>query len=312
MLLSEVVAFLLFLGAVGLVYLLEGAILVRAVWDKRRGRKAGRILWSKPAIIVHALAGIGLACLLYGRFIEPTWIEVNRFDIETPALEQARFRIVHISDLHCDAEPLNEQQTISLINAMEPDVIVFTGDALNSEHGIPRFKQTMSDLRAKLGKFAVRGNFETGRMRNADLYEGMGFTLLENATEVLEKNDETIFISGLACDWPDKAGQLLSTIDTDRYTIFLHHWSDLIEQASDADVDLYLCGHTHGGQVALPFYGAIITLSKLGKKYEAGLYQVDTTQMYVNRGLGVEPPPAPKVRFLARPEIAVFDIRPKR
>ena len=76
------------------------------------------------------------------------------------------------------------------------------------------------------------------------------------------------------------------------------------------NVDLYLCGHTHGGQIAMPFYGALITMSKFGKKYEAGMYTVGDTILYVNRGIGMDGGPAPRVRFLARPEITVFEIHP--
>ncbi|MHC4240332.1 MAG: hypothetical protein ACYSUC_11380 [Planctomycetota bacterium] len=73
------------------------------------------------------------------------------------------------------------------------------------------------------------------------------------------------------------------------------------------NVDLYLAGHTHGGQIALPFYGALITLSKFGKKYESGMHKVDDTVLYVNRGIGGH---AWSMRFFARPEITVFDIGP--
>jgi len=129
---------------------------------------------------------------------------------------------------------------------------------------------------------------------------------------VLEKDGEKLHVSGLRCDRPGEAEEVLSEVSAEHFSIFLHHWSDLIQEASNQNVDLYLCGHTHGGQIALPIYGAIITLSKFGKKYESGLYTIGTTTMYVNRGLGLEPSPAPKVRFLARPEIAVFDIVPER
>jgi predicted MPP superfamily phosphohydrolase len=94
--------------------------------------------------------------------------------------------------------------------------------------------------------------------------------------------------------------------------VFLYHFSDLVESLKRVNVDLYLSGHTHGGQVALPFYGAIITLSKFGKKYESGMYRVGETILYVNRGIGLEPRPAPQIRFLARPEITVFDIGPAK
>jgi predicted MPP superfamily phosphohydrolase len=73
---------------------------------------------------------------------------------------------------------------------------------------------------------------------------------------------------------------------------------------------LFLTGHVHGGQVALPFYGAIITLSKYGKKYEKGRYDIDGKVLYVNRGVGMEGDFVPRVRFFSRPEITVFHIRP--
>ena len=86
----------------------------------------------------------------------------------------------------------------------------------------------------------------------------------------------------------------------------------MIESLEGLNVDLYLSGHTHGGQIALPLYGAIITLAKFGKKYEAGLYEVGDTILYVNRGMGLEPRPAPQIRFCAQPEITVFDIGPRK
>jgi hypothetical protein len=86
----------------------------------------------------------------------------------------------------------------------------------------------------------------------------------------------------------------------------------LVESLEGLNVDLYLSGHTHGGQIALPLYGAIITLSKFGKKYESGMYTVGDTILYVNRGIGFEPRPAPPIRFCARPEITVFDIAPMK
>ena len=98
----------------------------------------------------------------------------------------------------------------------------------------------------------------------------------------------------------------------ENYSILLYHYSDLAESLKGLNVDLYLSGHTHGGQVRMPFYGAIVTLSRFGKKYESGMYDINGTKLYVNRGIGLENTPAPKVRFLCRPEITVFDIHPPR
>jgi predicted MPP superfamily phosphohydrolase len=73
-------------------------------------------------------------------------------------------------------------------------------------------------------------------------------------------------------------------------------------------VDLFLCGHTHGGQVCLPFWGAVITLSKYHKKYERGLFDVEGVPMVVSRGVGSGGGGVPHVRFLARPEVGVIDL----
>jgi predicted MPP superfamily phosphohydrolase len=89
----------------------------------------------------------------------------------------------------------------------------------------------------------------------------------------------------------------------------LYHYPDLIDRLASKQVDLLLAGHTHGGQIALPFFGAIVTLSKGWKRYERGLYRVGESYLYVNRGLGTD---LPAIRFFARPEIAVIDLIPPR
>jgi predicted MPP superfamily phosphohydrolase len=96
----------------------------------------------------------------------------------------------------------------------------------------------------------------------------------------------------------------------DKFSIFLYHYPDEIENVTPHGIDLYCAGHTHGGQIALPFYGALITLSKYGKRFEGGTYRVDNTWLNVNRGIGMEGGPAPRVRFWATPEITVIDVLP--
>ena len=82
-------------------------------------------------------------------------------------------------------------------------------------------------------------------------------------------------------------------------------------EADQARVDLFCAGHVHGGQVGLPLYGALVTLSRHGKRYEAGLYQAGPMRMYVSRGIGMEGGSAPRVRFCSRPEIAVIEAVPE-
>jgi predicted MPP superfamily phosphohydrolase len=306
----ELIAALTFVGIIFAVYSLELVMLSVFAYRKLRAKKAGSILGRKFEIAVHLLAVIGVFCFLYGYFVEPYWIEVNTIPIETEKLTSASFRLVHISDMHCERKMRNEERLIELVNSLQGDVVVFTGDTLNTSRALPLFKDTMRALKAGLGKFAVRGNFDTVYLRHTDLYSGTGFELLEEKSVSLAKNGERISITGLSCDRPGRFEKLLAGADDDQFNVFLHHYSDLVEDVGGLNVDLYLCGHTHGGQVALPIYGALITLSKFGKKYESGMYEVNDTILYVNRGIGLETSPAPKVRFAARPEITVFDIKP--
>jgi predicted MPP superfamily phosphohydrolase len=144
------------------------------------------------------------------------------------------------------------------------------------------------------------------------MVEDTGFRLLRQDSVVVAKGSEEICISGLSIDRASACRDLLEGLADDRFNLFLFHTPDLIEDVNGLGVDLYLCGHTHGGQVALPLYGALLTFSKFGKKYESGLHRCGPATLYVNRGIGLEPRPAPQVRFCARPEIVVFDIVPAR
>ena len=135
---------------------------------------------------------------------------------------------------------------------------------------------------------------------------------MEKKSVKLQKNGETLYISGFSCKYPPAYSEVLENIGPEDFSILLYHYSDLVESLKGLNVDLYLSGHTHGGQVALPVYGAVVTLAKFGKKYESGMYRVGKTLLYVNRGIGLESNHAPKVRFFARPEITVFEIGPKK
>ena len=169
-----------------------------------------------------------------------------------------------------------------------------------------QFREMLVAIKAGTAKLAVYGNWDY-KIKGADFYGGTGFERLEHETVRLEKDGQAIYLSGFGLGSAAHRSTLRE-VPTDAYSVMLHHTPDLVESLDRCGVDLYLCGHTHGGQVAAPFYGAIITFSKFGKKYESGLFDVKGTTLYVNRGIGMEGGKAPRVRFCSRPEVAVFDI----
>jgi len=308
---QETIGFLVFVTVLVVVYFLEARVLLRFLLGALRKARPKPRLLSGPAVVLHCIALLGVLCFAYGYFVEPYWLEVTRVRLTSGKLRTVSLRIVHISDLHCDRKVRNEPRLPEIINPLEPDLIVFTGDALNTPEALPVFRDTLGKLQAGIGKFAVRGNFDVGRRASPDLFEGTGFRELTAESVKLEKAGEQFCISGLIWTRED-LHDLLEDVPDGCYSILLHHHPDLIKEAAREKVDLYLCGHTHGGQVALPLYGAFMTFSKHGKKYEAGLYKVGRTDLYVNRGIGMEGGHAPRVRFCARPEITVIDIAPKR
>ena len=138
----------------------------------------------------------------------------------------------------------------------------------------------------------------------SDLHSDPHPRLEERLPDVVaaEKPDLIVFTGDAS-----KLPQILEAIPPQDFTVFLSHVPGEIYQVARHKADLYCAGHTHGGQVALPFYGALITLSRFGKRFEAGLYRVEETRRYVNRGVGMEGGRAPRVRFVARPELTVID-----
>ena len=312
MLISETISVSLFLSVIAVIYTREASLLLRLASNKLKNKQGNWGLLSKSAIGMHFLALIGVICFLWAYFIEPYRIEVKTIDIFTEKFKNTSLTIVQISDLHCDKKVRNETKLADIINPLEPDIIVFTGDTVNAPEALSMFEKTMKQLNANLGKYAVKGNWDTWYWDDLDLFSNTDFKVLDEDNVRLEKDGETFYISGLNYRFLDKQYELLKNIPAEKYSIFLYHSPDLIESLKGINVDLYLAGHTHGGQLALPFYGALVTLSKYGKRYEAGEYTVDNTILYVNRGIGMEGGFAPRVRFLSRPEITIFNINPKR
>ena len=145
---------------------------------------------------------------------------------------------------------------------------------------------------------------------------GLDITVLRDEGVLLDVRGQTIRLLGVTCEWdPVRAARrldrALSTRPEPVFTLLLYHSPDIMPDAAERGVDLVLAGHTHGGQVRLPLYGAVITSSVYGKRYEMGRYREGQTMMYVSRGLGMEGLSAPRVRFLCPPEVVTVILRGK-
>lgn len=303
---------LFFVAAVLFVYLLAALALGRRVL-RRFGLArppARRVAWAERASLV--LAFVGLLCIAYGRFVEPYRLSVTRHRVETAKLARGTrpIRLVHISDLHSDPTPRLETRLPEVVAAERPDLIVYTGDSINSPGGLPVFRECLTRLARVAPTFVVRGNWDSLFWPALDRFGGTGARELRSEAVRFDAAGATLWIAGVPVMGEGQFEETFANVPEGAFTIFLHHYPDLIREVAARKIDLYCAGHTHGGQVALPVYGALVTLSKYGKRYEAGLYREGATTLYVNRGIGMEGGRAPRVRFWATPEVTVIEIVP--
>jgi predicted MPP superfamily phosphohydrolase len=144
------------------------------------------------------------------------------------------------------------------------------------------------------------------------LVDGLPIRWLRNEKVTLDYGGQPVDIVGITCTHRPfiDAPKLDSVLKgkPEHFTILLYHTPDLAPEAAQRGIHLQLSGHTHGGQVRLPFFGALYTASLYHKKLEMGRYQLDGMTLYVSRGLGLEGAGAPRVRFLCPPEATLWEI----
>ncbi|MGV3625076.1 MAG: metallophosphoesterase [Archangium sp.] len=286
---------------VSAVVALGGLVSAGALW-----RASLKAPWLHAARVFVGLLVIGVLLLLYGVFIEADWLEVTHVTVKTKKYVPGKtFRIAHISDLHVDENSRAISRLTDVLRKDQPDVIIFTGDSINEREAAPLFRRIMSALPATQGRFAVRGNHDTSRWADVNLFDNGPATELNSEFPVI-RGANKVAICGAPFNDPEVLASCLYNTKRSDFTIAAFHTPDLVESLSPQP-DLYLAGHTHGGQIALPFYGAVLTFSKFDKKYEGGRYQVGDTTLYVNRGIGFEPH-LPKIRLFARPELTLIDV----
>ena len=146
--------------------------------------------------------------------------------------------------------------------------------------------------------------------RDLPRFDGTGVRELNGDCVPVQVRGETVWIAGVAADSEARAKAALGNVPPAGLTVFLAHSPDTISVIAHENVDLCCCGHMHGGQIALPLYGALIALTRTGKAFEAGLYRVGQTWLYINRGLGMEGGSLPRMRFCACPELTLIDLAP--
>jgi len=273
--------------------------------------------------IIAALIAAPLLLLgLWAFLIEPNRLIVHEEPIAMSAwpADLNGVRIAAISDIHAGS-PFIDRAKLKLLvertNNTKPDVIVLLGDYMvkHTWHSKPIDPEiiaaSLAELRAPLGVYAVLGNhdwwFDRARVRTA--LERHGIRVLDNDVVRLEKNGRPFWFVGIADAWSltDDIGGTAAKVATGEPTIALTHNPDILPRFPQSFL-LTLAGHTHGGQVNLPFIGRKIVPSEFGQRYAAGYIQEDGKHMFVTTGVGTSVFP---VRFRVPPEIAILTLTHK-
>ena len=282
------------------------------------------LLWpSGPGLLLTiALHLVISGAFLYATWIEPFRIGVTQAELHSPKLDgRPPLRLLHITDLHIERITARERELLRLVEELAPDAILITGDylSLSSVHD-ERSLAEARDLMARLCAVAPSPVYAVTGSPPVDLpavvpiiFEGLPITWLLDEVEELRVNGHTLRLAGLRCTHERHADiprlhRLLDGNPESTFTLLLYHSPDLMPEAAELGIDLYLCGHTHGGQVRLPLFGALVTSSHFWKRYEMGRYEKNSTTLYVSRGLGMEGMGAPRARFLAPPEIVLWTL----
>lgn len=276
--------------------------------------------WAFAAYVLVQMSAT--VALYWGAVVEPAKLELTTLDISSDRLATGTppIRLLHISDIHLERWSCRENQLLAHVAQAQPDLIVITGDYVSTSYNadpetMAQVGDLLSQLSAPYGVYATLGTPPVDLRENVvPIFDNLGITLMREDWEQIDLGkgrkltllgmdfthylpDDIDRLSRVAADAPKDAPQVLLT-----------HSPEVMPQAVEEGIDLYLCGHTHGGQVRLPFIGPLLTSSQLGRRYVMGHYREERTNLYITRGVGFEGMSAPRVRFLAPPEMTLVTI----
>jgi hypothetical protein len=269
------------------------------------------LLFSPSRTLALACLGLAIGVLGIGVdafLIEPHWLAVDHVTIRTPGLD-ARIRVAVIADIQTDSPGPYERRVFRRVRAEDPDMILMAGDYVHladrAQHAeaVEVLNQILREakLDAPLGIYAVRGNVDRiGEWQG--IFSGLSATTFERSRTT---EAGPVAVTGLSL-W-DSDNTSLAIEPQDGPHIVLGHAPDY--SLGQVEADVLVAGHTHGGQVRLPFLGPLLTLSAVPRDWASGVTEISPGKtLVVSRGIGMERALAPRMRFLCRPQLVILDL----
>ena len=234
--------------------------------------------------------------IVYARYLGTSGLFVKEYNIKSNNITDTYngLKIVHFSDFHYGRTTYLEElkYLVNDINKTKPDIIVFTGDFIDKDTKINdkdmnNITEELKKLNSTYGNYFINGNHDNKYDKYNQMMVNANFIDLNNKYDVIyNKNNETIIISGLNTKADTKFLEEAFKDKFYNYKINIMHYPDDIKLIKDYNYDLVLAGHCHNGQIALPFYGAVI-IPEHCKKYHKPYNKINNTNLYISSGIGV-------------------------
>ncbi|HOT28455.1 MAG TPA: hypothetical protein PLU72_09710 [Candidatus Ozemobacteraceae bacterium] len=265
--------------------------------------------WAR-AFTATLLAGLLLAVAWQGFFVEPGQLTVRRLQIATPKI-RSKIRIAFMSDIQSDTFGENERRVWRSLLAEKPDLILLGGDYTHDWSESVRQNVRLATreyllnigFKAPLGVLAIQGNVDT--LPWTEMFSGTGVETVSSRSALRFEGGLAVTLLGMRESFDSR----LKIPPTEGFHLVVGHAPDYA--LGRVSADLMLAGHTHGGQVRLPWFGPLVTSSKLPRQACDGeSIFPDGRRLFVTRGAGLERKHAPRIRLLCPPEIVVLDLIP--
>lgn len=253
---------------------------------------------NRRRFLLGALLAAPLATFADAKWLEPDWVKTRRLSL---GATKPRHRFVHFTDLHHKGDRAYLLSVVNKINALSPDFVCFTGDIIEEKKHLPEALELLGRIKSPM--YGVPGNHDYwSKVVFRDIEQcftatGGGWLL----DRQMVTQDGKFSVIGATC--------LTFKHETPKpnpktRNIFLMHYPAWVKNLSETRFDLVLAGHSHGGQVRLPFYGPLFVPFGVDQ-YDMGMFHTASGPLYVNPGIGWFPWP---IRFNCRPEITVFEV----
>jgi len=261
-----------------------------------RKLKTGK--FSRRRFLAAALLSSPILAFADAKWLEPGWVKVRKIRL---GQGQPSHRFAHFTDVHHKGDMPYLESVVKKINALSPEFVCFTGDLIEKKEYLDEALKIFSQIKSPL--YGVPGNHDYWSKAPFDsidrCFTGTGGRWLVEQQQATA--DGKFLILGASClnsnAVPMKPNSTLRNI-------LLMHYPAWVENLAGGRYDLMLAGHSHGGQVRIPFYGALMVPFGVGR-YDLGLFRTKSGPLYVNPGIGWFPVP---IRFNCRPEVTVFEV----